>query len=67
MKRLPIPARFHEISAHLGVSVRHYINNYAVRDDYLSQHEKGEIELTKEERDYLINLLMERNLKGKRR
>lgn len=60
MKRLPVPARFHEFAAHLGVGVRHFINNYAVGDNYLSLHEAGRIELTKEEREYLINLMMGR-------
>ena len=44
----------------LGVSVRHFINDYAIRDDYLALHEKGQIKLTKEEREYLINILMGR-------
>ena len=60
MKRLPVPARFHELAAHLGVGVRHFINHYAVGDNYLSLHEAGRIELTKEEREYLINLMMGR-------
>ena len=60
MKRLPIPERFHSIASQLGVSVRHFIDDYAVRDDYLSMHEKGQIVLSKEEREYLINLMMGR-------
>ena len=60
MKRLPIPARFHALANNLGVSVRHFINDYAVRDNYLSLHEAGEIALTTEERNYLINLLTNR-------
>ena len=60
MKRLPVPARFQEFAAHLGVGVRHFINHYAVGDNYLSLHEAGRIELTKEEREYLINLMMGR-------
>ena len=60
MKRLPVPARFQEFAAHLGVGVRHFINHYAVGDNYLSLHEAGRIELTKEEREYLIHLLMKR-------
>ena len=61
MKRLPIPERFHYIAAQLGVGIRHFINDYAVRDDYLSMHEKGEIVLSKEEREYLINLMVGRS------
>ena len=60
MKRLPIPERFQQMAARLGVSVRHYINDYAIRDDFLALHEKGEIRLTKEEQAYLINILMGR-------
>ena len=60
MKRLPIPARFHEIAAHLGVGVRHYINDYAVRGNILSKHEQGHCDLTQEERKYIINLMMGR-------
>ena len=60
MKRLPIPDSFQKNSDRLGVSVRHFINDYAIRDDYLAMHEKGQIELTKEEQAYLINILMGR-------
>ena len=60
MKRLPIPERFQQRAAMLGVSVRHFINDSAIRDDYLNLHEKGEIRLTKEEQAYLINILMGR-------
>ena len=60
MKRLPIPERFRSLASQLGVSARHFINDYAVRDNYLSMHEKGQITLSKEEREYLINLMMGR-------
>jgi hypothetical protein len=60
MKRLPVPERFQTLASQLGVGIRHWINDYAIRDDYLSMHEKGEIKLFKEEREYLINLMMRR-------
>jgi len=56
MKPLPIPERFHSIASQLGVSVSHFINDLAV---YV-MHEKGQIVLSKEEREYLINLMMGR-------
>jgi len=58
MKRLPIPDSFKQQAAWLGISVRHFINDYAIRDNYLTMHEKGARELTKEEREYLINSLI---------
>ena len=60
MKRLPIPERFRLYASLIGVSVSHFINYYAVGDNYLSMHEKGQITLSKEEREYLINLMMGR-------
>ena len=67
MKRLPIPERFHSIASQLGVSVRHFINDYAIGDDYLHMHEKGQITLSKEEREYLINLMMGRMERSSKR
>ena len=60
MKRLPIPGRFRFLASQLGVGIRHFINDYAVRDDYLHMHETGQITLSQEEREYLINLMMGR-------
>ena len=60
MKRLPIPVRFHGIAERMGISDRQYINHHLIRGDVLTLHEKGKVYLTKEEREYLINLLMGR-------
>ena len=60
MKRLPIPTGFQQSADALGITVRHFINDYAIRGGYLYRHEKGELRLAKEERDYLINILMGR-------
>ena len=67
MKRLPIPGRFRFLASYIGVSASHFINYYAVQDDYLSMHEKGQITLSKEEREYLINLMMGRMERSSKR
>ena len=51
MNQLPkkqIPERFKDIAAHLGIGIQHFIKTYAIRDDYLGQHKRGEIELSDE-------------------
>ena len=60
MKRLPIPVRFHDIAERLGISDRYFINHHLIRGNILSRHEQGHCDLTKEERQYLINLMMKR-------
>ena len=61
MKRLPIPPRFHAIAERLGIGVRHFINDYAIRDNYLGRHEEGLLTRDKDERDYLINIMVNRS------
>ena len=58
MHQLPkkqIPERFKDLAAHLGIGIQHFIKTYAIRDDYLGQHKRGEIELSDEERMYLMS------------